>query len=106
METIGQLHAQEALPMGKELPPAPTAWEAGWVPEPIWTKRLRKEKKNPFTDPATNRTLVAQPVAKSIYRSSYPGSRSGKTTPKTEQKILETISYTNFASHACVSDKF
>jgi hypothetical protein len=38
----GQLHAPAALFPGKE-PPVPIVYEAGWAPEPFWT-RCRREK--------------------------------------------------------------
>ena len=31
----GQRHALAALPTGKD--PVPIVWEAGWIPEPVWT---------------------------------------------------------------------
>jgi hypothetical protein len=36
-----------ALPPGKELP-VPIGWEAGWAPEPAWTRWGRE--KNPITE--------------------------------------------------------
>jgi hypothetical protein len=44
----GQLHAPAALPPGKE-PPVPTAYEAGWVPEAVWTM-WRTENSWPYRD--------------------------------------------------------
>jgi hypothetical protein len=58
MEVSGQLHAPAALPPGKE-PLVPIRYEAGWAPEPFWT-RWFKEK---FSAPAGNRTPIVQPVA-------------------------------------------
>jgi hypothetical protein len=58
MEVSGQLHAPAALPQGK-IPPVPIGYEAGWTPDPIWT-RLRREK---FPALAGNRTAIVQPVA-------------------------------------------
>jgi len=37
MEVSGQLHAPAALPPGKE-PLVPIGYEAGWAPEPFWTR--------------------------------------------------------------------
>jgi hypothetical protein len=37
MKTSGQLHVPAALPPGKE-PLIPIGYEAGWVPEPFWTR--------------------------------------------------------------------
>jgi hypothetical protein len=37
MEISGQLHAPAALFPGKE-PLVPIEWEAGWAPEPLWTR--------------------------------------------------------------------
>jgi len=37
MEVSGQLHAPAALPTGKESL-VPTGYEAGWAPEPVWTR--------------------------------------------------------------------
>jgi hypothetical protein len=28
---------------GRALPPGPIGQEAGWVPEPVWTKRLQEK---------------------------------------------------------------
>jgi hypothetical protein len=39
MEVSRQLHAPAALPPGKE-PLVPFGWEAGWAPEPFWTRRF------------------------------------------------------------------
>jgi hypothetical protein len=41
MEVSGQLHVPSALPSRKE-PQAPTGWEGGWAPEPVWTLEKRK----------------------------------------------------------------
>jgi len=51
MEVSGQLHAPAALPPGKE-PSVPIGYEAGWTPEPFWT-RWWKEK---FPVPTETRT--------------------------------------------------
>jgi hypothetical protein len=56
MEVSGQLHAPAALPPGQE-PLVPIGQEAGWAPEPFWT-RWWKEK---FPAPAGNRTLEPRP---------------------------------------------
>jgi hypothetical protein len=37
MEVSGQLHVPDALPLGKE-PLVPIGQEAGWAPEPFWTR--------------------------------------------------------------------
>jgi hypothetical protein len=37
MEVSGQLHAPAALPPGKG-PLVPIGQEAGWAPEPFWTR--------------------------------------------------------------------
>jgi len=42
MEVISQLHASAVLPPRKELP-IPLVYEAGWVPELVWTL-WRREK--------------------------------------------------------------
>jgi hypothetical protein len=52
MDVSGQLHAPAALPPGKE-PLVPTELEAGWAPEPFWTRWWREK----FSAPAGNRTL-------------------------------------------------
>jgi hypothetical protein len=57
MELGGHLHAQVALPTGKELP-VPIGYETGWAPEPIWTL-WNKEKS--LASPG-NRTPAVQPV--------------------------------------------
>jgi len=53
MEVSGQFHARAALPPEKE-PLVPTGQEAGWAPEPVWTRWLREK----FPAPAGTRTLV------------------------------------------------
>jgi hypothetical protein len=40
-------------------PLIPVWLEAGWAPEPVWTRR---PKRNPFFAPTGNRTPVVQPV--------------------------------------------
>jgi hypothetical protein len=52
MEVIGQLHAPAVLPPAKE-PLVPIGQEAGWAPEPSWTRRCRGK----FPDLVGNRTL-------------------------------------------------
>jgi hypothetical protein len=37
MEVSGQLHAPATLLLGKE-PLVPVGYEAGWAPEPVWTR--------------------------------------------------------------------
>jgi hypothetical protein len=51
MEVNGQLHAPAALPAGKE-PLVPIGQEAGWAPEPVWTRWWREK----FPVPAETRT--------------------------------------------------
>jgi hypothetical protein len=55
MEVSGQLHSPAALPPGKE-PLVPIGYEAGWAPEPFWT-RWRREK---FPAPAGKRNLEGE----------------------------------------------
>jgi hypothetical protein len=55
MEVSGQLHAPAAL-LPEEEPPVPIGYEAGWAPEPIWTRWWREK----FPAPAGNRTLEPQ----------------------------------------------
>jgi len=45
MEMSGHLHAPAAIPPGRE-PLAPIGYEAGWAPEPVWT-RWQGEKSRP-----------------------------------------------------------
>jgi hypothetical protein len=51
MDVSGQLHDPAALPPGKD-PLVPTGQEAGWAPEPFWTRWFREK----FRVPAGNRT--------------------------------------------------
>jgi hypothetical protein len=55
MEMSGQFHAPAALPPGKE-PRIHVGYEAGWVPEPFWTRWWREK----FPAPAGNRTLESR----------------------------------------------
>jgi hypothetical protein len=53
VEVCGHLHAPAALPPGRE-PLVPIGWEAGWAPEPFWTRVKRnipspRRKSNPRT---------------------------------------------------------
>jgi hypothetical protein len=41
MEVSGQLHDPAALPQEKQ-PLVPTRQEAGWAPQPVWTKNQDK----------------------------------------------------------------
>jgi len=43
MEVSGQLHTEESLRLGKELP-LPFEQEAGWAAEPVWTKLLKMRR--------------------------------------------------------------
>jgi hypothetical protein len=65
----GQLQVPAALPPGKK-PPVPTGFQAGWAPEPVWTRG--RENKIPFPAPATIQTPGVQPVAYSIHWMNYP----------------------------------
>jgi hypothetical protein len=57
MQVSGQLHASASFPRGRTLVPI---WsEAGWVPEPVWARRLKEKS----LTPADNRTPVIQPAA-------------------------------------------
>jgi len=42
MEVSGQFQAPAALPLRKEFP-VPIGFEAGWAPEPVWTRRRREK---------------------------------------------------------------
>jgi hypothetical protein len=55
MKVCGQLHVPAVSPSGKE-PSASIESEAGWVPEPVWTRR--KREKIPLVPPPG-----VQPVA-------------------------------------------
>jgi hypothetical protein len=59
MEMICQLHAPAALLSGKEHT-VPIVWEAGWVPELVWTLWSR-EKSLALVG---NRNPAVQPVAR------------------------------------------
>jgi hypothetical protein len=71
MEVSGQLHDPAALPPEKE-PLVPIGKEAGWAPEPFWTRWWREK----FPAPAGNQTLGPARPARSpeLYRLSYHGS--------------------------------
>jgi len=66
LEVSGTLHTSTALP------PEPTGYEVGKVPEPVWA-RWRREK---IPTLAGNRFPVAQNAAQLLYRTGYPGLRS------------------------------
>jgi hypothetical protein len=54
----GQLHAPAALLPGKELPlPTPIGYEAGWVPEPVWTL-WRRQNSWPYRDSNSDPSAV------------------------------------------------
>jgi hypothetical protein len=46
MEMSGQLHAPAALLPGKE-PLVPIGYEAGWAPEPFWTRGGEEKNSQP-----------------------------------------------------------
>jgi len=52
----GQLHAPIALPPGKE-PPVRIGYEAGWDPEPVWTRWQNKKNPSHFREPNSGRSL-------------------------------------------------
>jgi hypothetical protein len=62
MEVSGQLHAPAALPPGKETL-VPTGQEAGWAPEPFWTRWCRDKFPAPRWE-SNPRTPIVQPVDK------------------------------------------
>jgi hypothetical protein len=45
----GQRHARPRFTLGKG-PPVPIVQEAGWAPEPVWTKRLEEKSFAPAGD--------------------------------------------------------
>jgi hypothetical protein len=49
------LRPGRALPAGKG-PPVPIEQEAGWAPEPVWTKRIEEK----YFAPAGNLTPIAR----------------------------------------------
>jgi hypothetical protein len=59
MEVSNQLHAPAALPVGKE-PPASKGYEAGWAPEPVWTRQKREKS----LASCGNYTPAVQPIAR------------------------------------------
>jgi hypothetical protein len=75
MGVSGQHHAPAALlPPGK-WPPVPIVQEAGWSPEPVWTKRLYEKiicpRRGPNPDrPARSQTLhwLSYPAHNLLYR--------------------------------------
>jgi hypothetical protein len=58
-----------ALPPRKELP-VPSAQEAGWAPEPVWTQRLEEKSSASVGD----RTPAVQSVVRP-YMTELPGSQ-------------------------------
>jgi hypothetical protein len=50
-----------ALPPGKG-PPVPTGQEAGWAPEPVWTKRLEEKSSASVADRIRHYTDCATPA--------------------------------------------
>jgi hypothetical protein len=58
VEVSGQLHALATLPPGKE-PLVPIGWEAGWLPELVWTLQGREKS----VAPSRNRTPAIRPIA-------------------------------------------
>jgi len=60
----GQGHALAALPTGKD--PVPIVWEAGWIPEPVWTSAENLA-------PTGIRSPDRPARSESLYRLSYPG---------------------------------
>jgi hypothetical protein len=43
MGVSGQRHAPAALLPPEKGPPVPIVQEAGWAPEPVWTKRIEEK---------------------------------------------------------------
>jgi len=60
LKVSGQFHAPTSLSPRKE-PPVPIGYEAGWIPEPVWTRGAEKKI------PPGNRTPVVQPLAQLLY---------------------------------------
>jgi hypothetical protein len=60
LEVSGQLHAQAALPPGKE-PSVPIGEEVRWTSEPVWTI-WKRENSWPYRDSNSDLSVV-QPVA-------------------------------------------
>jgi hypothetical protein len=61
MEVSGQLHAQATLFPVKE-PPVPIGQEAGWAPEPVWTRWRREKFPHPRRE-SNPVTPIVQPLA-------------------------------------------
>jgi hypothetical protein len=77
MEVSGHLHAPASLPPRKE-PLVPIGKEAGWAPEPFWTRWWREK----FPALAGNRTLEPHRPARSaaLHRLSYHDSSSSSSS--------------------------
>jgi hypothetical protein len=94
----GRLHAPAALPPGKE-PLVPIGYEAGWTPEPFWTRWWEK-----FPAPARNRTL--KPRTSSPQPSTIPTELSrlfrnvGRSSKKKKKKKGNIIWYIRKAAGA------
>jgi hypothetical protein len=67
MEVSGQFHAPTALPP-REKPLVPTAQEAGWAPEPVWTRWWREK----FSAPAGTRTPAHPASSLALYHWAIP----------------------------------
>jgi hypothetical protein len=66
MEMSGQLHSPAALFPGKESM-VPIGQEAGWTPEPVWTRWWREK----FSVPTRTRTPDHPARSSALYRLSY-----------------------------------
>jgi hypothetical protein len=84
MEMSGQLHASAALSPGK-VTLVPIWYEAGWVPEPVWTRLWRET----FPAPIGLEPPIIQPVAHcyTTHQSQAPYEND------MEQKIGDVIMY-------------